>query len=355
MALLAALALGACRGAPPGDRTELVRVPHGASFSRITDSLAVHGLVGFRPAFRLYARVTGADRAVKAGTYRFARGASWARILGDLRAGHVVTERLVIPEAWDLAGDAPRIARITRLPTDSVLAVLSDTAAPARYGVPGPTLEGYLYPATYTLPVGVPLDTVLEWMTRTYKRQWTAARRARADSLGFSERDVVTLASIVEREAKQRNEMPLIASVYENRLRRHMALQADPTVQYALGGHRERLVYAAIDSVADDPYNTYTHPGLPPGPIASPSSRAIDAVLHPDSSDFLYFVATPLGNHVFSRTLAQHNAAKRRIARDRRAAERRARADSAAAARRARADSAAADRQARADSGAAPS
>jgi UPF0755 protein len=136
----------------------------------------------------------------------------------------------------------------------------------------------------------------------------------------MSEREVVTLAAIVEKEAKVAAEMPAIAAVYHNRLRIGMALQADPTVQYALGVHRSRLLYAAIDSVADNPYNTYRHPGLPPGPIASPSRRAIEAVLYPAEGRYLYFVARPDGSHVFTSSLDEHNRAKAAAQRERAAA-----------------------------------
>lgn len=304
--------LAACSGEGSGP-AELVTVPSGASFAQVTDSLAAHHLVTVRPAFRLMARLRGADKSVKAGSYRFRRGTGWAAILDDLDAGRVVAQRLIVPEAWDVRDVAPRIAAVTRLSADSVMRVLMDSAQATRFAVPGPTLEGYLYPATYEFPIGVSLDSVLARMTSVYQRIWTPERIAAADSLAMSRRDVTTLASIVEKEAKVPSEMPLIASVYENRLRRGMLLQADPTVQYALGIHRDRLLYAAIDSVAANPYNTYHHTGLPPGPIGSPSSGAVDAVLHPDSSSYLYFVATPAGTHVFSRTLEQHNVAKRRI------------------------------------------
>ena len=145
----------------------------------------------------------------------------------------------------------------------------------------------------------------------------TPARKARADSMKLSEREVITLASIIEREAKKLEEMPTMAGVYLNRLRIGMALGADPTVQYALGKHRARLSYAAIDSVADNPYNTYRIRGLPPGPIASPSARGIDAAVNPLPTDFLYFVAKPDGSHQFTRSLAEHNRAKAAIARAR--------------------------------------
>jgi UPF0755 protein len=191
--------------------------------------------------------------------------------------------------------------------------LLSDSAA-AEYDVPGPTLEGYLYPATYVFPVGTSAREMVRTMVRRYKQVWTPERRARADSLELSEREVVTLASIVEKEARQWGERDTIAAVYMNRLRIGMPLQADPTVQYALGTHQTRLLYAHIDSVADHPYNTYRRAGLPPGPIASPSEGAIDASLAPADVPYLYFVARPDGRHIFTRSLAEHNQARRQVA-----------------------------------------
>jgi UPF0755 protein len=150
-------------------------------------------------------------------------------------------------------------------------------------------------------------------MVRTYQQAWTPEMRARADSLGMSERAVVTLASIIEAEARVWGERDTISAVYHNRLRRGMRLQADPTVQYALGQRQARLLYAHIDDVADHPYNTYSHAGLPPGPIASPSRGAIEAALDPADVDFLFFVARPDGTHIFTRTYAEHNAARRQL------------------------------------------
>lgn len=326
--------LAGCSGAGSGDPVR-VHVPVGAPFSQVADSLAAKDVVRAAPLFELYARMTGDAGRVKPGTYAFRKGTGWNNVLASLVSGDVLTERLVIPEGWNLGGIAPRIASATEVPADSVLALLTDSAAADRYGVPGPTLEGYLYPATYTFPLGVSVDTVISRMVATYQGAWTPERRARADSVGMSEKEVVTLASIVEKEARIATEMPTIAAVYHNRLRIGMPLQADPTVQYALGVHRERLLYAAIDSVADNPYNTYRNRGLPPGPIASPSTRAIDAVLRPDSARYLYFVARPDGSHVFTRSLAEHNRAKVAAQRERAAAQRAGRDTTAADAPRA--------------------
>jgi UPF0755 protein len=154
-------------------------------------------------------------------------------------------------------------------------------------------------------------------LTRRYQQVWTPALRARADSVGMNEREVVTLASIIETEAKVWDERPVVSAVYNNRLRIGMRLQADPTVQYALGSRQSRLLYSHIRDVADHPYNTYTKSGLPPGPIASPSGGSIRAALYPADVPFLYFVARPDGTHVFTRTLAEHNAAKRQSQRAR--------------------------------------
>ncbi len=317
LALIAALAASACSGSGSGDIIR-VRVPRGASFSAVTDSLAEKEIIRSPGLFRAYARITGADRNIKPGTYGFRKGTGWKRVLDDLHAGRVLQAKLVIPEGWDLRKIAPRLAALTGLPADSVLAVLADTASATRYGVPGPNLEGYLYPATYIFPVDGPLEPVIERLTAEYKRRWTPARRARADSLKLSEREVITLASIVEKEARVRDEMPLISAVFHNRLRIGYPLQADPTVQYALGEHQTRLLYAHIDSVADNPYNTYRHRGLPPGPIASPSELAIDATLYPADVKYLYFVARPDGRHIFTRSLAEHNRARAEVRRARR-------------------------------------
>ena len=176
--------------------------------------------------------------------------------------------------------------------------------------VPGPGLEGYLFPDTYRFAEGVTVDNVISAMVAEYRSYWTEERREKLAETGMSEREIVTLASIIQAEARHVPEMPTISSVYHNRLRIGMLLQADPTVLYALGGTRQRLLYAAIDSVADNPYNTYTQGGLPPGPICAPGADALDAALNPIESDLLYFVARPDGTHIFTRSLREHNQAR---------------------------------------------
>jgi UPF0755 protein len=309
-ALVAALLIAAACGRNGDGEAVRLSVPAGASFSQVTDTLSARGVIRAAPLFKVYARLQGATARVQPGTYEFEQGTRWSEILRDLQAGRVLTARIVVPEAWDLRGIAPRIAAALDLDPDTVMYVLTDPDAATRFGVPGPTLEGYLYPATYNYPLGTPLDTVISRMVATYRRVWTDERRARADSMGLNEREVVTLASIIEKEARRREEMPTISGVYHNRLRRNWRLEADPTVQYALGEHQERLLYAHIDETADNPYNTYRIFGLPPGPIGSPSAMGIDAALQPATVEYMFFVARPDGSHIFTRTLDEHNRAR---------------------------------------------
>ncbi len=302
----------ACGGVGQGP-LERVHVPEGASFTQVADTLAAHEIIKAPFLFQVVAYLTGAAGHVRPGTYGFQRGAGWLSILGELRAGRVLTVKLVVPEGWTLPRIAARLARVTPFPEENILALLKDPQTTRRFGVPGPTMEGYLYPATYSWPADTPLDSMLWSMVHRYERVWTPARRARADSLGMNAREAVTLASIVQAEAKIPKDMPIIAGVYRNRLRIGMPLQADPTVQYALRVRKDRLLYADIQSVANDPYNTYTHKGLPPGPIGCPDEQALDAALYAADVDYLYFVARPDGTDIFSRTLAQHNRAKAQV------------------------------------------
>ncbi|HEV3049796.1 MAG TPA: endolytic transglycosylase MltG [Longimicrobium sp.] len=299
--ILAACGSGAGKGEPVR-----FRVPRGAGMSSVADTLAKRKVIGSTGTFKLYARMKGAAAKLQPGVYEVRPGASYDLILRKLTTGDVVKTRIVIPEGWELRRIAPRLAEATGLPADSILSRLMDPAQAQKYGVPGPTLEGYLYPATYVFPMNSSLDTILRELTGQYKRAWTPAMRERAQALRMSEREVVTLASIVEKEAKVWTERPTIARVYHNRLQRGMRLEADPTVQYALGEHQRRLLRRHIQETADDPYNTYRNKGLPPGPIASPSRGAIEATLNPADHDFLFFVARANGTHVFTRTFNEH-------------------------------------------------
>ena len=300
----------------PGDPVTVV-VPRGATLADVTDSLASAGVIGTPTLFYIYARARRAERNLKAGVYEMHTGSSWWSALGQVTRGQVVTEPMTIPEGFRLAQIAPRIAEISAVSEEDVLAALDEPGLADSLGLPGPGLEGYLFPDTYHFATGVAVATVIRTMASRYREVWTEERIAAREAQGMSEREAVTLASIVQAEARRDDEMRRIAGVYRNRLDAGWLLQADPTVLYALGGYRARLLYAAIDSVRDHPYNTYETIGLPPGPIGSPGALAIDAALAPEGHDYMYFVARPDGSHVFTRTLAEHNAARRNVARAR--------------------------------------
>jgi len=305
-------------GSPEEASTDLrIQVPRGATFRAVVDTLEARGLVESTLLFRMYSRLRGADRSVRAGSYAFPADASWNRILRDLTEGRVETVPVTIPEGFTLREIAPRIASLSGAPPDSVSRLLEDPELARALEVPGPTLEGYLFPDTYRFAPGVGPRFIASTMASRYRQYWEAERRARLDTLGLTEQEAVTLASVVQAEAAYMEEMDTIASVYHNRLDRDMRLEADPTVLYALGGHRERLLFPAMDSVADHPYNTYTHGGLPPGPIGSPGEDALDATLWPADTEYLYFVADLEGGHTFSRTLAEHNRAVQEYRRQR--------------------------------------
>jgi len=261
-------------------------------------------------------RLKGAASELKAGRYRLVAGTGYSGLLETLRLGTVVTIPLTIPEGLTLQEVAPRIADFTGDSVVTVLTLLEDSSWVEELDLPGPTLEGYLFPETYRFSEDTPAPSIVRTMVERYHAFWGASERARADSLGLSERELVTLASIVEKEARVARERPMIAGVYLNRLEIGMLLQADPTVQYALGEHRARLLFRDIDAVADNPYNTYTHAGLPPGPIASPGAAALRATLQPEAHTFLFFVARDDGSHEFTRTNREHINAINRIRRD---------------------------------------
>jgi UPF0755 protein len=284
-------------------------VPSGATFDEVMDTLTARGVVTRPVLFEWYARWKGADGRIRAGRYAFPAPAPWPRLVDDLTRGRVLTEAVTFPEGWRLDQMVPRIAAFTAVGPDSVRALVAGDSAHLEWDVPGPGLEGYLFPETYRFAPGTSPRRIVAAMIEEWKAFWTAERLRRADSLGLDRRELTTLASIVQAEARHFEEMPRIAGVYHNRLHEGWLLQADPTVIYALGGYRERLLFAAIDSVADSPYNTYTQPGLPPGPIGAPGAAALQAALEPEAHDYMFFVAMPDGTHVFTRTAAEHNRA----------------------------------------------
>ncbi len=313
-----ALAVACVSGCGGNASVERVILPPGATFAAVTDSLVVHRVVTSRRIFKLFARLRGMDRSVQAGIYEFKPGISSWRVLDLLAAGRGVAVKFTVPEGLTLMDVAALAAARLALPEDSVLAAARDGAsATAVLGFKVRSYEGFLRPETYSLPLGMRSRELVRVMAEGFKAAWQPRWNAKLDSLHLSRLQLVTLASIVEGEARADDERETIAGVYHNRLKIGMALQADPTIQYAIAlstGARKARLYQK-DYLFPSPYNTYLHPGLPPGPVNSPSQRSIEATLYPAKVPFLYFVAGPDGRHVFSRTYTEH---LRNVARARR-------------------------------------
>lgn len=303
-AWLLALTLAGC-GGPPAPTVQ-VRIPQGASLSSATDTLVARGVLESPTLFRIYARFFGKADEIKAGVYDIPTGLSVPKLVGVLTRGRPSLQRLVVPEGMMLREVATAVSQQTGIPAGEFVAAARDPANVARVQAPGPSVEGYLYPSTYLVRIGATGDEIVRHMLDEFAAHWRPEWDARLDSLHLTRHQLITLASIIEGEVRYAPDGPFVSSVYHNRLRRKMRLQADPTVIYALG--RRRRLFEK-DYQYRSPYNTYLIDGLPPGPIGQPSEASIRAALYPAATDFLYFVAQPDGKHVFSRTLKEHLAA----------------------------------------------
>ncbi len=296
------------RGRADGQRVRIV-VYEGAGFAAVVRELESRGLVRRPWTIELFARVTGDDRRVQRGTYEFATGTPSLDILRAMVRGDVLAVLVTVPEgfnAWQVAGafDSAGVDSV------ALFATVTHAGFARELLLPGVTLEGYLFPDTYRVPFGSSPRQVAEHMVVRAGEAWDDDHERRARALGMSRHEVITLASIVEAEARVADERATIAAVYHNRLEKGMRLEADPTVAYAMGGFRGRLFYKDLE--IDSPYNTYRRAGLPPGPICNPGRASIEAALNPAPGvTALYFVARGDGRHVFSTNLRDHNAAVR--------------------------------------------
>ena len=298
--------------AASGDCVALT-IPRGATLSAAIDSLSAHDLVARQFLFSIYARVRGLGRDLKSGTYAFHPGTRWSDIIDALSLGRGTLVRFTVREGLRISEIADLASQELGVPRDSFLAAVRDDAVIAKLELPPETatVEGYLYPTTYTIQPHPTARQLVRVMTDEFQSHWSTAWDARLDSLHFSRYQLVTLASIIESEVRYSPDRTYVSAVYHNRLDRGMMLQADPTVIYAMGA-RPRRVYEK-NLLVHSPYNTYLHAGLPPGPISQPDSSSIDAALHPAASPYLYFVAQPDGKHIFSASYAEHLAAIREV------------------------------------------
>lgn len=284
--------------------SDRVVIPRGASMRAAADSLAAHHVVSSSRLFRWYASVMGGERTIKPGAYQFPQGAGYADVLDALVAGSGIMRTVVIPEGFDLRDIAPALAKALLVPEDSVRAAMTDTTWRRELNVPAPSLEGYLFPATYAFVDGTTAREAVNAMLQRFESVWKPEWDVRVKAMAITRHDAITMASIVEKEARKPEERAIISAVYWNRVKKGMLLQADPTVQYALPQHVDRVFYKDLE--VESKYNTYKYVGLPPGPIASPGEASIEAALAPADVPYLFFVARPDGGHEFRTTFAQH-------------------------------------------------
>jgi len=285
----------------------LVDIPAHKGVLDIARRLYAAGAIRSRVGFVLLALARGNSRYLKAGEYEIARGASTLDVLTLIETGRVQQHFVLHPEGATVA-ELARMLESERLAASGAVGRLaSDRAFLATLTIEGPSLEGYLFPDTYQLVRGMTTEEILTRMVQRLRAKLGPDVAASAQAHGLSVHQLLTLASIIEREAVARDELRTISAVFWNRLKLNMPLQADPTVQYATG--KERRALTRTDLGIEHPYNTYRSPGLPPGPIASPGLAAIEAALDPAPVKYLYFVAMDDHRHYFSSTLGEHNAA----------------------------------------------
>lgn len=293
-----------------------VTIAQGDRTPEIGATLETAGIIHSARAFRWVAKWRRIDRNLHPGRYQFNGQLTIGDVLDTLSEGRAMTVNVTIPEGWTIARIVPYLAGELGFDADSLQSVIRNPSTIAAIA-PGETgLEGYVWPETYQFYWGVDPGTVLEELTGKSKSFFADSLVVRAQQLGLSRHQLLTLASMIEAEAADGTERGLISGVFHNRLRDGWLLQCDPTVVYAIGGLAPGKSLQKSDLAFESPYNTYLYAGLPPGPICNPGKASILAALHPDSTTAMYFVANGDGTHTFSRTLSQHNTARAKIKRE---------------------------------------
>jgi peptidoglycan lytic transglycosylase G len=286
-----------------------VEIPQGAGSPEIRRRLVESGVVSDDFILRAAMWWSGRSRSLQAGEYRFDQPVSPLAVVDKIASGDVYTQRLTFPEGLTI----PEMAKVFEArgfgPARSFIKAAADGSLVKDLDPKAPDLEGYLFPETYSLPRRVDASRLVAMMVDRFRAIYDEPLRARAEAQQMATRQVVTLASLIEKETARPDERPLVSAVYRNRIKQRMGMQADPTVVYALmkAGKYDGNIRRE-DLNFDSPYNTYRYPGLPPGPIAAPGRASLEAALEPADVPYLYFVSRNDGSHVFAATLQEHNA-----------------------------------------------
>ncbi len=294
---------------PAGQSTHqrIVNIQSGMSLGQVAEQLQEHELIAHDLWFRVVGKLTGADRKIQPGEYKFHAGLTPSEILSRLEEGKVYYYSVTIPEGYTIRQIAMVLSDKELVDQERFIQLTHDPIFIKSLGLDVPRLEGYLFPDTYFFPRSFPEEEIIQTFVHRLWKAFPPELLKRAKEVEMSVQEVLTLASVVEKETGLSRERSIVAGVFHNRLNQNIPLQSDPTVIYAIknfdGNIRKR------DLSIDSPYNTYRVLGLPPGPIANPGEAAIRAVLYPTPSDYVYFVSRNDGSHQFSVTLAEHNRA----------------------------------------------
>ena len=301
--------------AEEGGNEQVFFVRDGSTLNEVAAELESNKIITGKRLFLIWARLMGYSRSIKAGEYRLSPAMPPLQILETLSKGIVITHPVTIPEGYTIKQIAALLDEKGLVSKDVFLSITGDPDVIKRYGMPGHSLEGYLYPDTYQFDRGLSPALIVDVMVKHFLGV-TGPFREKIEQSGMTLKEVITLASIVEKETGRAEERPIIASVFLNRLKKRMRLESDPTVIYGIDNFSGNLKKKHLTQRT--PYNTYVIRGLPLGPIANPGKEAIEAVLSPAKTNYLYFVSKNDGSHYFSKTLVEHNKAVQKYQKKRR-------------------------------------
>jgi UPF0755 protein len=301
------------------DRKVKITVPEGATLSEISDILEEKEIISNKNMFMIATSLMGYSNQIPAGIFALKDADNNYAIVRQLVNSNQSMVRVTIREGWTIKDVARTLADSLDLSSEIITALCYDEQFIEELGIESNSLEGYLYPDTYLfLEIERDPKEILKQIIFEFNKVFTDELRNRAELLGFSINETLAMASLIEGEAIFDTERAIVSSVYHNRLRKGMLLQADPTIQFIIDDGPRRLTLS--DLKIDSPYNTYLYQGLPPGPISNPGRSSIIAALYPDETDYLFFVARGDGYHTFTRNYEEHNRAKREFQKVRQAA-----------------------------------
>ena len=285
-------------------------IPAGQPLKTTTEVLFKNGVITSPFKFNLVARLKGYDKRLKAGEYLLSATMAPIQIMEKLVKGEVALYKLTVPEGLNIYQIADLVAKAGLAEHTRFIEAATDADLARKNDIHAETFEGYLFPETYYFPKKVKVETIISTMVDRFRKVFNSAWQQRADQLGFSVHQIVTLASIIEKETGAPFERPMISSVFHNRLKKKMRLESDPTVIYGLKDFDGNLKRVHLE--APTPYNTYKIKGLPVGPIANPGAKSLEAALYPADTKFIYFVSKKNKTHQFSTNLKDHNQAVRK-------------------------------------------